>query len=117
MQEPPQNILDNFKVISDRLRELHDPNNNLTNEELLELVLKPTNIIPQTVPSKKPSSYISGILKKGSNSLRAAYHRPFANRVLHTYSGGKYTKKGKRKSNKRKSNKRKSNKRYSSLKL
>lgn len=127
LQKPPQNILDNFKVISDKLWELYDTNNNLTNDELLELVLKPKPIIipPQTEPSKKTSRFnkMSEMWKKGHNSLSAAYHKPFSNRLLNMYTkrGGKYTNKGKsnkRKSNKRKSNKRKTNKkRYSSLKL
>ena len=84
--------------IIDKLRELYDPNNNLKNDELLNLVIK-----QKTPPESSKKN--SGYLTKNKNYLPRRFFRRFF--------GGKYTNKlktNKRKSNKLKTNKRKSNK-------
>jgi hypothetical protein len=81
--------------IIDKLRELYDPNNNLKNDELLNLVIK-----QKTPPESSKKN--SGYLTKNKNYLPRRFFRRFF--------GGKYTKKSKCNSNKLKTNKRKSNK-------
>lgn len=133
----PESILNNFKLIGDKLRELYDPNNNITNNELLQSVLI-QNPQQQTQPQQqKPNSIyrrfvslpalhakesalrakesIKSGIRKGMEGLLFPNVNNINEKVRATQKGGKYTKK--RKTKKRKTKKRNTKKRYSSLKL
>jgi hypothetical protein len=120
----PESILNNFKLIGDKLRELYDPYNYITNNQLLQSVLIQN---PQPQPQQKQEQQYSRYNRfvrvpvlQAKNALNTSIRKgigmlmPNLNKINREVrarqKGGKYTKK-------RKSNKRKTNKRYSSLKL